>query len=279
MGRNNFFPVGEVAKLFHISVSTLHHYERIGLLTPAYVSNDSHYRYYSAAQFEVLNTIRYLRALDMPLYKIKEYLENKDIDAIRQKLEEQKAAVLQKQQELKRIEQKIDNRLYWLNDAENSQFDVISHVHLPATRIAWMDNTFRIEGYSDMEEPIRKLDTSDAEAVVFPGKVGLGISKKHLDNGEFSQYDGIFLLLDKEDIYTGETITIEETDALQLRFHGTHKDATIQYEKLLNYIRKHNVLITGFSREITLIDYGVTNDTNAFVTEICIPVANQSHLQ
>lgn len=30
--------------------------------------------------------------------------------------------------------------------------------------------------------------------------------------------------------------------------------------------------ISGFSREITLIDYGVTNDTEKFVTEICIPV-------
>lgn len=29
--------------------------------------------------------------------------------------------------------------------------------------------------------------------------------------------------------------------------------------------------ISGFSREITLIDYDVTNDTEKFVTEICIP--------
>lgn len=28
----------------------------------------------------------------------------------------------------------------------------------------------------------------------------------------------------------------------------------------------------GFSREITLIDYGLTNDTEKFVTEITIPV-------
>ena len=61
MSRNDLFAIGEVAKLFHISVSTLHHYERIGLLKPAYVSSDSHYRYYRAEQFEILNTIRYLR--------------------------------------------------------------------------------------------------------------------------------------------------------------------------------------------------------------------------
>ena len=38
MDRKNLFPIGEVSKLFHISVSSLRHYEHIGLLTPAYIS-------------------------------------------------------------------------------------------------------------------------------------------------------------------------------------------------------------------------------------------------
>lgn len=44
------------------------------------------------------------------------------------------------------------------------------------------------------------------------------------------------------------------------------------YEKLLDYITKEQIQIVGFSREITLIDYGITNDSEKFVTEICIPV-------
>ena len=58
MDKTKLFPIGEVSKLFHISVSSLRHYENIGLLTPEYVSPDSGYRYYSVGQFEVLNTIR-----------------------------------------------------------------------------------------------------------------------------------------------------------------------------------------------------------------------------
>ena len=78
MDRKNLFPIGEVSKLFHISVSSLRHYEHIGLLTPEYISSDSGYRYYGTEQFEVLNTIRYLRALDMPLAEIEDFLKNKD---------------------------------------------------------------------------------------------------------------------------------------------------------------------------------------------------------
>lgn len=272
MDRNNLFPIGEVSKLFHISVSSLRHYENIGLLTPEYISPDSGYRYYGTEQFEALNTIRYLRALDMPLSEIEDFLKNKDIDRIEEKLQQQKQTVLRKQRELKRIEQKIDHRLSWLSDAQNTPLDTVSLVQLPACRVVWVDDPLKIDGYADMEAPIRKLDQSDAEAVVFLGKVGLGISVEHLQKAKTAQYDGIFLILDQEDIYTGETLSLPQMLCVRLRFRGSHVDAPEQYKKLLDHIEKHRMQIVGFSREVTLIDYGITNDTDKFVTEICIPV-------
>lgn len=109
MDRKGLFSIGEVSKLFHISVSSLRHYENVGLLHPEYTSPDTGYRYYGTKQFEVLNTIRYLRALDMPLAEIEDFLKNKDISNIEEKLMQQKKIVLEKQQELKRIEQKINH--------------------------------------------------------------------------------------------------------------------------------------------------------------------------
>ena len=41
----------------------------------------------------------------------------------------------------------------------------------------------------------------------------------------------------------------------------------------MDYITEHKLEISGFSREITMVDYGITNDTNKFVTEIVIPVS------
>ena len=51
-----------------------------------------------------------------------------------------------------------------------------------------------------------------------------------------------------------------------------YEEAEIYYEKLVNYIQKNNMEISGFSKEITMIDYGMTNDTSKFVTEIQIPI-------
>lgn len=82
MAEAKLFFIGEVAKLFHVSVSSLRHYEAAGLLQPEYISPDSGYRYYSTRQFEVLNTLRYLRALGMPLHEIADFLQNRNLDSI-----------------------------------------------------------------------------------------------------------------------------------------------------------------------------------------------------
>lgn len=272
MDKKNLFGIGEVAKMFHLSASTLRHYENIGLLSPAYISPESGYRYYSTEQFEILNTVRYLRALDMPLHEIENFLENRDIDSMKEKLRQQKEIVIQKQQELKRIEQKIEHRLNWLQDAESAELDRVSLIKLPESRIVWVDNPLKIEGFLDMETPIRKLDKSDVEAVVFLGKVGVGISEEHLMTGQTEEYDGAFLILDQEDIYSGKTTILPETSGVRIRFRGSHTEAEKQYRILLDYIEKESLQIAGFSREITLIDNGITNDQKKFVTEISIPV-------
>lgn len=63
-----------------------------------------------------------------------------------------------------------------------------------------------------------------------------------------------------------------ETLCVSIRFCGSHTEAAEQYRKLLDYIKEHKMEINGFSREVTMIDYGLTNDTRKFVTEISIPV-------
>ena len=266
------FSIGDVAKLFHLSVSSLRHYEAAGLLQPEWVDPQTGYRYYSTRQFEVLNTIRYLRALDMPLPEIADFLRDRDVGRMEEKLRLQRETVIRKQQELRRIERKIENRLQQLHTAQTCPLDTVELVEAAACRIVWMESSMKIEGYLDMETWIRKLDSSDAEAVVFLGKVGVSLSGEHLRQGRYTPYDGIFLVLDEEDNYNGEVQQLPQALCVRIRFRGSHAQAPEQYEKLTAYIAAHQMEVAGFSREITMIDYGLTNDLQKFVTEISIPV-------
>lgn len=101
---------------------------------------------------------------------------------------------------------------------------------------------------------------------------GFLLSEESLRENCFESYDGIFLILDEEDYFNGKTMTLPETLCVSVRFHGSHAEAPEQYRKLAKYIEEHKLEIGGFSREITMIDYGITNDTEKFVTEISIPV-------
>ena len=228
MNEAELFQIGEVAKLFHVSVGTLRHYEQVGLLTPEYIAPDSGYRYYSTRQFEVLNTIRYLRALDMPLSQIGDFLKNKDTQVIQEKLLRQKEAVARKRRELERIERKIDNRLNQLQSATTANLDVIRLESMPACRIVWMRDSLKPQSYLDLEQSIRKLEAGQKTSVVFLGKVGLGITPENLVTGRLERYDLIFLILDPEDDYEGDTQLFPAGNCLSVRFRGSHMQAPSQ---------------------------------------------------
>lgn len=192
MEEQKLFQIGEVARLFHLSVSSLRHYEAAGLLTPEYVDPASNYRYYSVRQFEVLNTIRYLRALDMPLPQIAAFLKNRDIPVMEAALRQQKNIVAEKARELRRIERKIENRLQQLSDAQRSVYDLVRPGRLKSCRVAWVKTPLKIQNFFDMEAPIRALEGDRSEAVVFLGKVGVGISAEDLRAAASTSTTGSF---------------------------------------------------------------------------------------
>ena len=85
------------------------------------------------------------------------------------------------------------------------------------------------------------------------------------------QYDGMFLVLEKEDAFEGDVTELGRSLCVRVRFRGSHLQSPEQYARLLAYTKAHG-LVAGFSRGITMIDYGLTSDPEKFVTEITIPV-------
>lgn len=271
MDKKNLFQIGEVARMFHLSVGSLRHYEKAGLLHPEYIDPDSGYRYYSTKQFEVLNMIRSCRVLGMPLEQIAEFLDHRSIDKMYQMLENQKQAVLQQQKELAIVLKKIEHRMNLLEDASSSELDQIAIRSIPQRRVAWLKNQLSLETYTDLEPSICQLNRNQENTAVWLGKVGVGISKDHLLAQKFDAYDRVFLILDPEDTYSGQTEIWPSLTCACLRFCGSHKDAPPYYARLLDFLEQHQFNLSGFSREITLIDDGITNNPDQFVTEIQLP--------
>lgn len=269
--RKELFTIGEIGKLFHMNIRTLRYYDAAGLLKPEKTDPDTGYRYYSTKQFERLNTIKYLRALDMPIERIIRFFENKDTDTLMELLKEQQEEIRLHRERLDRIARKLERRISQLNDALDSRLDEIRAVHLPRRQIAFLRREIPLE--EDLEYPLRELERrNDLNAVMFLGKVGVSVSREQLLRRQFDGFSEIFVVLEQEDGYEGAEEFLEENDYLLIRYSGTHKDAGMYYEKLLAYMKEHRLDCCGDSVEITLIDSGFTNDTEKYITELQIPV-------
>lgn len=145
-------------------------------------------------------------------------------------------------------------------------------VRVPGAYLFWIDTALTAPDYSALELSTSRLAAAQAEALVFLGKVGFSVSQEHLNEGSFGQYNGEFLVLDEADRFAGDVIDLPASLCARVRFRGHHAESPAQYRCLMQFIREEGYTAAGFSREITVIDYGFTTDTEKFVTEIMIPL-------
>lgn len=266
-----FFSIGEVSKLFNVNIPTLRYYDEIGLLKPEFTDEHNNYRYYSTQQFERLSTIKYLRTLGLPINKLLDFYDSLEVDTLIHLLKDQQTEIDRKKRELAHIERKISRRIKQMEDAVNMPLEEISKIKLPELRVAYLQHEYILG--QDIEYPVTELRTKfKVHKDIFLGKVGLSISATNIKSNKFDRYSSIFMVLEDEDEITSSEITFPSREYLQIRFKGSHSEAAQYYEMLLTYMKKHNYELAGDSIEITLIDYGVTNNPDNYVTEILLPI-------
>ena len=102
--------IKEFAEFTGVSVRTLHYYDEIGLLTPAFVDKSTGYRFYDENSLLRMQEILFYRELDFSLKSIAEILSSSDHDT-RKSLEEQKILLTLKKERLERLISAIDDAM------------------------------------------------------------------------------------------------------------------------------------------------------------------------
>ncbi len=100
MGRS--YRVGAFAELMRVSVRTLHHYDRIGLLQPSAYSEGGH-RLYSEGDLLRLQQILTLRYLGFALKEIRQLLDRPDFDIVAS-MQIQRGVLRDRISEMERVE-------------------------------------------------------------------------------------------------------------------------------------------------------------------------------
>lgn len=99
------YKIGMFSKHGKVTIKTLHHYDEVGLLRPAYIDQETGYRYYTSEQLSQLHEIVALRQIGFSISEILKIIAGSNVDEI----------LKQRKTELESEYQNITNKLFRLN--------------------------------------------------------------------------------------------------------------------------------------------------------------------
>lgn len=108
--KRKYYKTGELSKIYKLGRDSIKYYEKLGLLNPTRDTNS--YRMYTIKDICNLNLIRELRTLDFSMQRIKEYIENRNINTTRKMLLEEIELIEKKVEDLNSHKESLKKRLY-----------------------------------------------------------------------------------------------------------------------------------------------------------------------
>lgn len=119
------YTVNKLAKLSGISVRTLHYYDEIGILKPAYYGNNN-YRYYEEEQLLLLQQILFFRELGFSLEDTQRVMNSSDFDKI-EALQSHKHTLEKNLDRTQMLIKTIDKTIAHLRGDEKMKLEEIFH--------------------------------------------------------------------------------------------------------------------------------------------------------
>ncbi|WP_047382585.1 MULTISPECIES: MerR family transcriptional regulator [unclassified Cetobacterium] len=268
-----YYSIGEISKIYNISVDTLRHYEKIKLLEPA-MKKESGYRYYTNEQIWKLNNIRNLRGLGLGLDDIKGFLETRSVSSTEKILNSQLDIVERELEKFNKLKEELlikkSNLEYFKNEVI---FEVPELKEIPKRRVIKSKGQVKEDGDIDFKIKLLSIKTlSENDFLFIDNEYGGTLSKENFFNGNYNVYEETFVINnegteDGEEIGSGLYVTVF--------YKGYYSESYKYYEKVKKFIEKRNLIIKGDIFEIFHVDIHSTENVEEYITEIQVPVENR----
>ena len=265
----DYYKIGEISKIYGIGRDSLMYYEDIGILKPFRDKNG--YRMYKLSDIWRLNLIKELRSLNFPMKKIKEYLDDRNIESTKEILNKEIILIDEKIEELLSYKQNIMKRLDTINDElRNLKLYEIDLVYINKRKALELNaNITKDEEFDFLIQKLQK-DYENRFTILGNNNIGSSFCLDKIKQGIYNEFKSVFCFLeDEEEIYN---IIFNEGYYLTLTYKGKYKNNKHHINKMFKYIEEKGYKIISDPIEIYKIDIHETEDINEFITEIQIPV-------
>ncbi|WP_346873950.1 MerR family transcriptional regulator [Clostridium sp. UBA5988] len=267
------YSIGKVEEICKITKKALRYYDKMGILSPDKVADESGYRYYSKKNLLSVPVIKYYKQSGFKLEEMRAFLQGTTYDffdkSFRTKIDE-----------LRELEKEINLKIRSVRDwhaliveaqmvIENNVCDV-SIKYIDERNLIFLNQNFNYD-YMECIINIEFNNYIDSINNAITGPVIICFpSFEDKINGKCSKMkimqETILKCKDDESIEFGGWL------AASCYHIGTHETINETYIKIKEWAKEHDYICSEESYERYVTDYWTTKNTDKFVTEILIKI-------
>lgn len=243
------FSIGEVAKIKDITIKTLRYYHKVGILIPAYIDEQTGYRYYLLEQFIHIDIIKGCRELGTSIEELQRIFKEGKTESLIEFLNLKKKEALENINKMNEIIKSIDdinaNVKYSKKILEDKKIQIkhFEKRYLAAVECDSIEDLNELMYYSKLDKLIKANNLSKT---IQSGVLSLVDSKnKARDYFVFSFLDGE---INKELNFVK---ILPKGDYITMSYKREEEGERLEFLK--DYIRKNKLIANNFI-ELNLID-------------------------
>lgn len=218
-----------------------------------------------------LNLIKELRTLDFSMERIKEYLEDRNINTTKAMLNEEISFIDEKLEEFTAHKKSLTKRLNSINNTlDYTNFGRIELLYIQERKALTVNSNVAFD--ENVDYLIQTLNEQFKNKFYLVGNSNFGavFDSNSISKNIFNNYKHIFCLLD--DNSSNYNFLIKEGYYVTYTYKGNYKKITKVLPMLFKFIQANNYKVLGDPIEIYKIDVHETSIEDEYVTQVQIPV-------
>ena len=270
------YSISEFAKACGTTKDTLYHYEKQGLLIPAFDENN-HYRMYSSADFHLYQYIAHLRRMGFSVSEIRESMENRNVTTYLEMLSKSRQQCLDEISELQHRYSIITSSFESTSQYQNIPLEVPG-LHYEEETL-YYSNAFsgKLDSLAGISQIQQHLSVAESLMNVTSNITVFRIMQQSLEEGHTPKFS-LMIQATEQDAMDPEHLHRKpagsylqmffKTDIITASDEDLYRCARI----LTNYAAEHNYKLTTDYYAITHVNIFLTDDPDEYLTEFQVGI-------
>lgn len=262
---SEFYKISDLSRLYNVCTDTLRYYEEQGILSPA--RGENNYRLYGIQDICTLNVIRSLRGLDIPMERIREYVNSRTVESTAALLSEEISIIDEKIRFLKEEKRAVRQQAGMLEEARSLSVGGFWIRDCPERPCFTLSEAVILE--NEIDFLLKKLEKKYESLIHIIGnqQMGATMDAEYMSRGVYDHYSNVFFITDDP---SACTTSLPGGRYACTALAGEYDGIARAVERHLEAMEQRGLVPAGPPRILYWIDAHETNRPEEYLTEIQI---------